>query len=98
MKRPVRTLLPRRVYEALTWPTLSRALRVVRHAPECAPCGGKKIWTSQARARIYIGLLLRTTPPKPDGHTFAAYVCPFGNGWHVGRNQRAASLLRRSLS
>jgi hypothetical protein len=53
----------------------------------CEVCN-KKILANEENAREHLGYILhkRMDPTKRGRWATVPYLCPYGNGWHVGRN------------
>jgi hypothetical protein len=90
-------MTPKHRIAALTFDSESEARRRLVNSKFCGICC-KLSLLSEADARSYIGLLLaKPMPrrnPRPDGCTLKPYECPHGQGWHVGRDQKTAEILR----
>jgi hypothetical protein len=57
-------------------------------------CPGCRKWTffTEARARGYIGHIVRKYHPLPGTFALQPFQCPRGKGWHVGRNPRVLEI------
>jgi hypothetical protein len=57
------------------------------HAKTCGYCK-KRIFANERLAREHLAEILhrKVRFTKPGAFAVAPYLCPEGNGWHVGRN------------
>lgn len=53
---------------------------------------------TEADARNYLGLLIASPNwrRRADDHTLHPYLCPHGNGWHVGHSPEVRKLLEEA--
>jgi hypothetical protein len=94
MKHTAHSSIPRHRKDAVSFSNEAEARARMLQAEFCGYCKKLSLPT-EADARSYIGLLIRTTPRKPMAFTLHPYPCPHHEGqWHVGRDRKTVALLK----
>jgi hypothetical protein len=67
--------------------SLREAGMKARKPKRCQICKKRSLSTEEEAREHLAGLLRRRTPfRKPGAYAVKPYLCPEGNGWHVGRD------------